>query len=334
MHPERGLGIDCQPEAAVNRHRARDRACRLDTLLARSGRDEVSTPMKRSARAAWLGLVGLAIAVVYSQTTITPIARAQSEAPAVGGNVGTLADFQALLQPLGFTGADSPLPDGTPRWVATAATDGATAEAIGPADALTQVTYAVTVPLTGDSSTQFTNLVTFLTKYSLAGEVFVVTALGMAPLQAQDLTDTFDNRTVHVTAAQGTGGTDLKVEITPASGAQGSGEPTFALPTFALPSFAIPSFEIPSFEIPSFAIPSFEIPSFAIPSFSIPSFNPDSDLAAKFPTTIDGQPVTDVQTLFYIDLLRLEQTPDDKIEALRQAFASFGINIDAVSDGS
>jgi hypothetical protein len=272
--------------------------------------------MKRSARFAWLGLLALTLAVVASQTTISPIARAQSEAPpsvAAGANLGTLAEFQEVLQPLGFTGASSPLPDGTARWVATGA-DGSTAEAIGPEEGLTQVTYAVKVPLSGDSSTQLTNLVTFLTKYSLAGEFFVLTAMGMAPVQSQDLTETIDGRSVHVTATQAADGTDLKVEIAPASGAESSGEPTFSLP----------SFEIPSFEIPSFAIPSFEIPSFA----------PDTDLAAKFPQTVDGQPVTDVQTLFYVDLLRLQQTPDSQIEAVRQAFAPFGINLDTVSDGS
>ena len=277
--------------------------------------------MKRSARIAWLGALALAVAVVASQTTISPVARAQSEAPsspAAGANLGTLADFQALLQPLGFTGADLPLPDGTPRWVATQATDGATAEAIGPADGLAQVTYAVTIPSAADSSSQLANLVTFLTKYSLAGEFFVIGEIGMAAVQGQDQTQTLDNATVHVTAAQANDGTDVKVEITPASGAASSGEPTFAFP---------------SFEIPSFAIPSFEIPSFAIPSFAIPSFASDPGLAAKYPTTIDGQPVSDLQTYFFLDLLKAFES-EAQIQAVSSALGSFGIDATTVSAGS
>ncbi len=267
--------------------------------------------MKRSARFAWLGLLALALAVVYSQTTITPAARAQSSSPAVG-DLGTLADFQALVQPLGFTGADSPLPDGTPRWVATSATDGATAEAIGPQDALSQVTYAVTIPTAADSSSQLSNLVMFLTKYSLASEFYVIAAIGTAANQDQDQTQTFDNRSVHVTAAQAPGGTDLKIEILPVAG--GSGEPTF--------------------ELPSFAIPSFEIPSFAIPSFEIPSFAPDADLVAKFPATIDGQPVTNVQTFLFIDVLRFEGETDQQIQALTQVFSQFGMDVTTLSAGT
>ena len=287
--------------------------------------------MKRSARLAWLGMLALALAVVAGQTTISPIARAQSEAPSspAAGNLGTLADFQALLQPLGFTGANSPLPDGTPRWVATAATDGAAAEAIGPADGLTQVTYAVKIPTTADSSTQFGNLVTFLTGYSLAGEVFVITAVGMAAIQDQDQTQTFDNRTIHVTTTKAADGTDLKVEITPASGAASSGEPTFAFPSVELPSFAIPSFE----EFRALPSRASRIPSFAIPSFAIPSFASDPDLAAKYPTTIDGQPVTGLQTFFFLDLLKAFES-EAQIQAITSALGSFGLDANTVSAGS
>ena len=45
---------------------------------------------------------------------------------------------------------------------------------------------------------------TFLTKYSLAGEFFVIGAIGMAQVQSQDQTQTLDNATVHVTASQET----------------------------------------------------------------------------------------------------------------------------------
>jgi hypothetical protein len=269
--------------------------------------------MKRSARVAWLGLLALALAVVYSQTTISPVARAQSEAPAspaAGGNLGTLADFQALFQPLGFTGADSPLPDGTPRWVATDAKDAAMAEAIGPADGLTKVRYTVTVPQSADSSSQLVNLVTFLSQYSLAGEYYVIGAISMAPVQAQDETQTFDNRTVHVTAAQGANGTDVLVEITPTSGTVAPGEPT-----------------------PTFAFPTFEIPSFSIPSFALPSFASDPALAAKYPSTIDGQPVTNLQTFYFLDILKAFET-DAQIQAMSAALGSFGVDLSTVSAGS
>src|SRR5690349_15377043 len=76
------------------------------------------------------------------------------------------------------------------------------------------------------------------------------------------------------------------------------------------------------------------LPSFAIPSFAVPSFNPDNDLAAKFPKTIDGQPVTNVQTYLFVDLLGFGGGNQDKIQQLAQSLAGFGIDLNKLSGGS
>jgi hypothetical protein len=76
------------------------------------------------------------------------------------------------------------------------------------------------------------------------------------------------------------------------------------------------------------------LPSFAVPSFAVPSFNPDNDLAAKFPKTIDGQPVTNVQTYLFVDLLGFGGGNQDKIQQLAQSLAAFGIDLNKLSGGS
>ncbi len=76
------------------------------------------------------------------------------------------------------------------------------------------------------------------------------------------------------------------------------------------------------------------LPSFAIPSFAIPSFASDNDLAAKFPKTIDGQPVTNVQTFLFIDMLGFGGKNQQQIQQLAQSLSSFGIDLNTLSSGS
>jgi hypothetical protein len=103
----------------------------------------------------------------------------------------------------------------------------------------------------------------------------------------------------------------------------------------ALPSVALPSIVIPSFTIPSFGVgESFAIPSFAIPS--LPSFNTSADpeLAAKFPTTVDGQPVTNVQTFRFMEILAAFQTPQATIDQFIAFANQAGIDPNSITFGT
>jgi hypothetical protein len=125
-------------------------------------------------------------------------------------------------------------------------------------------------------------------------------------------------------------------------GASG-GVPSIVLPTvppISLPSIVLPT--IPPITLPSFSIPPITIPSlgpgesFSIPSFAIPSFNSNADpeLAAKFPTTIDGQPVTNVQTFRFIEVLTAFGT-DQTVVAQFTAFANqAGIDPNSITFGT
>lgn len=127
--------------------------------------------------------------------------------------------------------------------------------------------------------------------------------------------------------------------------AASGGVPSIVVPTLppiTLPSFSIPPITIPSFSFPPITIPSlapgesFSIPSFSIPSFAIPSFNSNADpeLAAKFPTTIDGQPVTNVQTFRFIEVLTAFGT-DQTVVAQFTAFANqAGIDPNSITFGT
>ena len=75
-------------------------------------------------------------------------------------------------------------------------------------------------------------------------------------------------------------------------------------------------------------------PSFALPSFALPSFASDNDLAAEFPKTIDGQPVTKVQTLLFIDMLNFSGQSAAQVQQLRDSLSSFGIDLNRLSFGS
>ena len=85
---------------------------------------------------------------------------------------------------------------------------------------------------------------------------------------------------------------------------------------------------------------SFEIPSFAIPSFAFPSFNTNADpeLAAKFPTQVGGQPVTDVQTVNFMEFFSAfgggDAYEQARIQAFVQLLASAGIDASKLSFGN
>jgi len=100
-----------------------------------------------------------------------------------------------------------------------------------------------------------------------------------------------------------------------------------------LPPINVPT--LPPINVPSLPIGSFAIPSFAFPSFAIPSFNTngDPDLAAKFPTTIAGQPVTNVQTFRLMDLFNaFGQT--EQSQTFAQAMVALGVDPNSVTTGS
>jgi hypothetical protein len=68
---------------------------------------------------------------------------------------------------------------------------------------------------------------------------------------------------------------------------------------------------------------------------SVPSFATDSGLAAKFPATVDGQPVTNVQTALFADVMRQSPgTTDAEFQALSQKLSAIGIDFATMSFGS
>jgi hypothetical protein len=96
-------------------------------------------------------------------------------------------------------------------------------------------------------------------------------------------------------------------------------EPTLAPPTDAAPTAT------------AAASPD-AAPTFSIPSVALPSFAPDNELAARFPTEIDGQPVTDVTTVLWMEFL-LSFAPE-QAQQFRSAMSSVGIDADRMSFGS
>jgi hypothetical protein len=65
-----------------------------------------------------------------------------------------------------------------------------------------------------------------------------------------------------------------------------------------------------------------------------PSFAGDPELAARFPTQVDGQPVTNVTTARLVDFLRAFNTPEAEIDSDRQKLATIGIDLDTITMGS
>ena len=67
------------------------------------------------------------------------------------------------------------------------------------------------------------------------------------------------------------------------------------------------------------------------PSFS---FAPDVGLAAKFPTTVDGKPVTDLQTGTFADVIGQLGAPQGTLTQLNQALSTVGIDFATLTFGS
>jgi hypothetical protein len=74
--------------------------------------------------------------------------------------------------------------------------------------------------------------------------------------------------------------------------------------------------------------------SFALPSFSIPSFAPDTTLEAAFPTAIDGQPVSEVESASFLAVLQAFGTEQTKIDAFVASMQAIGVDPAGVSFGS
>jgi hypothetical protein len=86
---------------------------------------------------------------------------------------------------------------------------------------------------------------------------------------------------------------------------------------------AVPTGVLPSIPVPSIALPD---ASFSIPSFG--SFAPDTELESKFPTTIDGKPVTDVSSANFAQFFMAlgSDDPDSQLPQLMGILQSNGIN--------
>lgn len=99
----------------------------------------------------------------------------------------------------------------------------------------------------------------------------------------------------------------------------------------------VPPINVPSIAVPSISIPSIAIPTLPSGSFAIPSFNTNADpaLAAVFPTQVDGQPVTNVQTFRFMDFLTLLGSSDPaQATAFTQAMASIGVDPNTLTEGT
>jgi hypothetical protein len=73
--------------------------------------------------------------------------------------------------------------------------------------------------------------------------------------------------------------------------------------------------------------------SFVLPSFSIPSFAPDTTLEAAFPTEIDGQPVSEVESASFLAVLQAFGTEQTKIDAFIASMQAVGVDPAGVSFG-
>jgi hypothetical protein len=66
-------------------------------------------------------------------------------------------------------------------------------------------------------------------------------------------------------------------------------------------------------------------------SFVIPSFVPDTTLEAAFPTEIDGQPVTEVESVNFLSFLQALETDPERITGFIAAMQGIGVDPGAVS---
>jgi len=157
------------------------------------------------------------------------------------------------------------------------------------------------------------------------------------------LEEYMNRRRLPIVAATLFGGAMLAAACSGASATQTPGH-TVSAPTVAAPTVPAaggsPSVESPSATLAAPTAPSGAgtSPAATEPgaggSFALPSFASDSELAAKFPTTIDGQPVSNVQTYLFVDILKFAGQTDAQLQQLRQSLQSFGIDLDKLSAGS
>ena len=75
------------------------------------------------------------------------------------------------------------------------------------------------------------------------------------------------------------------------------------------------------------------IPTLDPAASAAPSFSADSTLTAKFPTTIDGQPVTGALSVQYLSAL-CQEGGQTAVDTYTQAFAAAGITFATMSVGS
>lgn len=96
---------------------------------------------------------------------------------------------------------------------------------------------------------------------------------------------------------------------------------------------ATPAAETPIAATPAGATAVADTP---IPGTTVapPSLTPDPVLAAKFPATIDGQPVTNVRTGLYLDILTQFGTTAEEFQKATAMFASIGIDFSRLSFGT
>lgn len=75
-------------------------------------------------------------------------------------------------------------------------------------------------------------------------------------------------------------------------------------------------------------------PTLAIPSLAIPSFTSDQDLVARFPTEIDGQPVSAPSTVRFVEFLQLVSGEQEPITAFQARLADLGLDLNTMSYGT
>lgn len=75
-------------------------------------------------------------------------------------------------------------------------------------------------------------------------------------------------------------------------------------------------------------------PTLAIPSLAIPSFTSDQDLVARFPTEIDGQPVSAPSTVRIAEFLQAFSQDPGQISEFANKLNEAGLDISTISFGT
>lgn len=119
-------------------------------------------------------------------------------APAAGG-LGSRSDVTSWFTGQGFTGSESPLADGTPRWLAN-----------GPNSAIGEVTgdpavskVSLVVAASGESGTLSGN---FLSHFAPGSTSFLADVIQAAKTADQDQSRVFNGRTVEIQTLNVSGG--------------------------------------------------------------------------------------------------------------------------------